>query len=64
MITIERAHYLYTLLIMTPIDFGSLVSATMMSVQLTDQGIALTYGALIIHIAEYARLPIKGLREF
>jgi hypothetical protein len=32
MITIERAHYLYALLTETPIDYGSLVTSTMMSV--------------------------------
>jgi hypothetical protein len=64
MITIERACYLYALLTEASIDFGSIVTATMMSVRLTDWGIALPYGALITRIAEHARVLIRGMREF
>jgi hypothetical protein len=42
-ITIKQARCLYALLTETPINFGSLVTAAMMSIQLIDRGIALPY---------------------
>jgi hypothetical protein len=62
-ITMERACCLYALLTEAPIDFGSLVTSTMMSIRLTDKGIALPYGALITRITEHAEVPMGGLRE-
>jgi hypothetical protein len=47
MITIERARYLYAMLIEAPIDYGFVVTTTMMYVRLLDKGFALPYGALI-----------------
>ena len=47
LITIERAHCLYTLLIEASIDYGSLVTSTMMSVWLLNKGFSLPYEALI-----------------
>jgi hypothetical protein len=38
MITIERAHYLYTLLTETPINYSSIVTSTMILVRLLDKG--------------------------
>jgi hypothetical protein len=64
MITIERARCLYALLTEASIDFSSLVTATMMSVRLTNRGIALPYGALITQITEHARVRIRGMTEF
>jgi hypothetical protein len=62
-ITMERACCLYALLIEAPIDFGSLVTSTMMSIRLTDKAVALPYGALITRISEHAKVPMGGLRE-
>ena len=59
MITIERAHCLYTLLTEIPKDFDSLVTSTMMSIWLTDRGIALPYKALITWITEYVEVRIR-----
>jgi hypothetical protein len=63
LITIERAHCLYGLLIEVAIDYGSLVTSTMMSVLLLDKGFALSYGALITWIAEHFKVVTIGLRE-
>jgi hypothetical protein len=63
MITIERARCLYALLTETSIDYGSVVTSTMMSVPLLDKGFALPYGALITWIAEHFSLDMAGLRE-
>jgi hypothetical protein len=72
MITIERVHYLYTLLtetsinygsVVTSINYGSVVTSTIMSVRLLDKGFALPYGALITRIAERFRVDMIGLRE-
>ena len=63
-ITIKRARFLYAFLTETLIDFGSLVTTAMMSVELTDRGITLPYEALITRIAEYAGVRIEGMREF
>jgi hypothetical protein len=63
MITIERAHYLYALLIETPINYGSVVTSTMMFVQILDKGFALPYGTLITRIVEHFRVDMTGLRE-
>jgi hypothetical protein len=62
-ITMESACCLYALLTEAPIDFGSLVTSTMMLVRLTDKGIALLYGAQITQITEHAEVPMGGLRE-
>ena len=64
MITIERAHYLYALLIEAFIDFGALVTTIMMLVRLNDWGIALPYGALITQIAEHQRYERGLSREW
>jgi hypothetical protein len=63
MITIERAHCLYALLTKASIDYGSLVTSTMMLVRLLDMGFTLPYGALITQIAEHFRMDVTGLRE-
>jgi hypothetical protein len=62
-ITIERACCLYALLTEASINFGSLVTSTMMSVHLMDKGIALPYGALVTQITEHTEVPMAGLRE-
>jgi hypothetical protein len=63
MITIERASCLYARLTEAPINYGSLVTSTMMSVRLLDKGFALLYRALITRIAEHFRVDMIGLRE-
>jgi hypothetical protein len=63
MITIERARCLYALLTEVPINYGSLVTSTMMSVRLLDKGFTLPYGALITRIAKHFRVDMIGLRE-
>jgi hypothetical protein len=63
MITIERARCLYALLNKTPIDYGLVVTSTMMSVRLLDKGFALPYGALITRIVERFRVDMTRLRE-
>jgi hypothetical protein len=63
MITIKRARCLYALLIETPIDYGSMITFSMMSVQLLDKGFTLPYGALITRIVEHFRVDMTGLRE-
>jgi hypothetical protein len=63
MITIERACCLYALLTEAPIDYSSVVTSTIMSVQLLDKGFTLPYRALITWIAERFRVDMIGLRE-
>lgn len=63
MITIERARCLYALLVETSIDYGSLVTSMMMSVQLTSQSATLPYETLITRIVENAEVSIVGMRE-
>jgi hypothetical protein len=63
MITIKRSRCVYTMLTEALIDYGSMVTTTMMSVQLLDKGFALPYGALITRIAEHAGVDTIGLRE-
>jgi hypothetical protein len=63
MITIEKAHCLYAMLTEAPIDYGSMVITTMMSVRLLDKGFVLPYGALITQIAEHAGVDMTRLRE-
>jgi hypothetical protein len=63
MIMIGRARCLYALLTKTPIDYGSVVTSTMMSIQLLDKGFALPFRALITQIAECFRVDMIGLRE-
>jgi hypothetical protein len=63
MITIERAHCLYALLTEAPIDYGFVVTSTMMYVRLLDKGFALPYKALITRIAEHFRVDMTELRE-
>jgi hypothetical protein len=63
MITIKRACYLYALLTEAPIDYGSVVTSTMMSIRLLDKGFALPYKALITRIAKRFRVDMIGLRE-
>jgi hypothetical protein len=63
MITIERARCIYALLNEASIDYGSLVTSTMMSIRLLDKGFALPYGALITQIVEHFRVDMIGLRE-
>jgi hypothetical protein len=53
MITIEREHCLYALLTEAPIDYGSIVTSTMMSVRLLDKGFTLPNEALITRIAKH-----------
>ena len=63
MITIERAHCLYTLLTKASIDFGSFVMSMMMSVLLMDPSPALPYRALITRIVEHAKVSTTSIRE-
>ena len=63
LITIEKARGLYTLLTEAPIDYSSVVTSTMMSVQLLDKGFALPYRALITRIAMDFGVDTTGLRE-
>jgi hypothetical protein len=63
MITIERAHCLYALLIEAPIDYGSVVTSTMMFVRLLDKGFALPYRALITQITVCFGVDMTELRE-
>jgi hypothetical protein len=63
MITIERARCLYAMLIETPIDYGFVVTSTMMSVRLLDKGFALPYGALITRITVHFGVDMTGLKE-
>jgi hypothetical protein len=63
MITIERARCLYDMLIEAPIDYGFVVTTTIMSVRLLDKGFVLPYGALITRIAEHVGVDMTGLRE-
>ena len=63
MITMERARCLYGLLTEASIDYGILVTATMMTVRHPDKSIALPYGVLITQIVEHARVSTEGMRE-
>jgi hypothetical protein len=63
MITIERACCLYAMLTETPIDYGSVVNSTMMSVRLLDKGFTLPYEALITRIAICFWVDMIGLKE-
>ena len=63
LITIERAHCLYAMLIEAPIDFGYVVTSTMMFVRLLDKAFALPYGALITRIALHFGVDTIGLKE-
>jgi hypothetical protein len=63
MITIERTRCLYAMLIEAPIDYGFVVTTTMMFVRLLDKGFALPYEALTTQIAEHAGVDMTGLRE-
>jgi hypothetical protein len=63
MITIERARCLYALLTEAPIEYGSIVTSTMMFVRLLDKGFALPYGALITQIAIHFGVDMTGLRD-
>ena len=63
MITIERARCLYALLTKASIDYGSLVTSTMMSARLADSSTAFPKGALITRIVEHVGVPIAGMRE-
>jgi hypothetical protein len=62
-ITMERARCLYTLLTKAPIDFGPLITCTMMSVWLTDKGVALSYEAQVTQIAKHAEVLMARLRQ-
>jgi hypothetical protein len=70
MITIDRARCLYTLLTKATIDYGSVVTVTMMSIWHADTCTTLSYEALITRIIQNARVvtdymvelaPDKGL---
>ena len=63
LITIERARCLYALLNEASIYYASLVTSTMMYVQLLDKGFTLPYRALITRIAEHFRVDMIKLRE-
>jgi hypothetical protein len=63
LITTERAHCLYALLIEASIDYGSLVTSTMMSVRFLDKGFVLPDGALITRIVKHFKMDMMGLRE-
>ena len=63
MITMERAHCLYAILTETPINYGFLVTSTMMLVRLADWGTALPYGVLITQIVKYAGVSTSGMKE-
>jgi hypothetical protein len=63
MITMDRARCLYALLTETSIDYGSMVTITMMSVRHADSCTALPYGALITQIVQHAGVDTKGMIE-
>ena len=63
LITIERSRCLYAMLTEAPIDFGSVVTSTMMYVRLLDKGFALPYGTLITRITLHSRVDATGLKE-
>jgi hypothetical protein len=63
MITIERARCFYAMLIETPINYGVVVTSTMMFVRLLDKGFALPYGALITQIAVHFGVDMIGVKE-
>jgi hypothetical protein len=63
MITIEKARCLYAMLIETPIDYGSVVTSTMMFVRLLDKGFVLPYRALITWIMVRFGVDMTGLEE-
>jgi hypothetical protein len=63
MITIDRARCLYALLIETSIDYGFVVTVTMMSVRHVDSCTALPYGALITWIVQHAGVDTEGVIE-
>ena len=63
LITIDRAHCLYAQLTEAPIDYGYVVTSTMMFVRLLDKGFSLPYGALITRITVHFRVDTTGLRE-
>jgi hypothetical protein len=63
MIMIERTLCLYAMLTETLIDYGSVVTSTMMSVRLLDKGFALPCGALITRIAVHLEVDMTGLNE-
>jgi hypothetical protein len=52
-ITIEKARCLYALLTKAPINFSSLVTSTLMSIRLTDKGVAFPHRPLVTQIAEH-----------
>jgi hypothetical protein len=62
-ITIERARCLYALLTEAPINYGSVVTSTMMSVRLLDKGFMLPYRSLITWIAVHFEVDMTGPRE-
>jgi hypothetical protein len=57
----DRARCLYTLLIETAIDYGSVVMVTMMSVWHADSCTVLPYEALITQIIQHAMLVTDGM---
>ena len=63
LITIERARCRYAMLTEAPIDFGSVVTSTMMFVRILDKGFVLPYGALITRITLHSGVDTIGLRE-
>ena len=63
LITIERARCLYALLTEAPINYGSVVTSTMMYVWLLEKGFELPYSALITRIAVHFGVDTIRLRE-
>ena len=61
--TMDRARCLYALLTEATIDYGSVVMATMILVQLVDLSTVLPYGALITQIVQNAKVVIEGMIE-
>jgi hypothetical protein len=63
LITMDRARCLYALLTKVVVDYGFVVTITMMSVWHVDSCIALPYGALVTRILQHARVNTNSMIE-
>jgi hypothetical protein len=63
LITMDRAQCLYALLTEAAIDYGSVVTVTMMFVQHENSCTVLPYGALVTQIIQYAKVNTDGMIE-
>jgi hypothetical protein len=63
LITMDKARCLYALLTEATIDYGSVVTVTMMFVWHVDSCTTLPYRALVTRIIQYARVNIDDMVE-